>query len=276
MSIRESCYNDRVKEDGVIYINIAEFVIKIIFGPDTFSIARNNIKKEIFFYCRNFLIKKNPRKVDFSIYLHQKDVWIIGGKTNKNFILLYEEIGKKRINCFYHINIFQFELILKVVLNKLLPLQQGFILHASSVKLHNKAILFLGKEGAGKSTAALLLQPAFTVLADDSVVIKKKNDTYYFYQTPFYEKNMQRPKIQESYELGKVFFLKKAAVFIIEQFHNKEYVFKKLMMQIYPEKKHFNLRINAIMNFADHFHGFCKLSFAKDSSRFIDLIKSSF
>ena len=64
-----------------------------------------------------------------------------------------------------------------VLLSKLLPIahmQRGHeVLHASSVCLNRRSILFLGDSGMGKSTTAAYcaLQPDFTILGDDTAAL---------------------------------------------------------------------------------------------------------
>lgn len=65
--------------------------------------------------------------------------------------------------------------ILRAQLRAVIP--NGVVLHASSVAKDNKAFIFMGRSGAGKSTITnKLAQTAYGAIADDSVVISKGTD----------------------------------------------------------------------------------------------------
>jgi len=72
----------------------------------------------------------------------------------------------------------------------LLARSQGLVLHACAVALENLefGLLFTGMSGAGKSTLTRLWQkqPGVTILSDDRVILKKKEDGYWIYGTPWH------------------------------------------------------------------------------------------
>lgn len=60
--------------------------------------------------------------------------------------------------------------------NNLYPTnQQCLYLHASSVSVSGKALLFLGHSTSGKSTISRLLSERYPIVADDKVWVYKKN-----------------------------------------------------------------------------------------------------
>jgi hypothetical protein len=69
--------------------------------------------------------------------------------------------------------------LLGPVLGVLLRLRGVTSLHASAVALADRAAVFVGRQGAGKSTtAAALLARGHRVLADDVVPLMRRNDTW--------------------------------------------------------------------------------------------------
>ena len=62
---------------------------------------------------------------------------------------------------------------IKINLNTLI--QMGVCLHASSVSISGKAILFLGHSTSGKSTISRLLSERYRVIADDKVWVHRLN-----------------------------------------------------------------------------------------------------
>ena len=81
-------------------------------------------------------------------------------------------------------------------------------------------------EGAGKSTVIKLLRFHHPAQADDNVIIKKERITpYFFYQTPFIEKEWWvNPS---KYQINKIFFLRKARYTRIEKNRGEKIFIKK-------------------------------------------------
>ena len=72
--------------------------------------------------------------------------------------------------------------LLGPVLGLLLRLRGVTCLHASAVAFADRAVAFVGSEGAGKSTtAALLARRGFAVISDDVVALVERNGSFYVY-----------------------------------------------------------------------------------------------
>lgn len=72
--------------------------------------------------------------------------------------------------------------LLGPVLGLLLRLRGVTCLHASAVTYANRAIAFVGSEGAGKSTtAALMAQQGCAVISDDVVALVERDGSFYVY-----------------------------------------------------------------------------------------------
>ncbi len=103
-----------------------------------------------------------------------------GFRLYKNDMLSFASLSKRtnHIITFCHISLQQFTLIILVILERL-PKNCGLILHASAVKIKNKAVLSTGRSGVGKSTIMKLLPTKYQPLADDSGTKKGKNKTFF-------------------------------------------------------------------------------------------------
>lgn len=53
-----------------------------------------------------------------------------------------------------------------------------FFLHASSIEVSEKALIFLGHSSAGKSTIAKLLSKKYPLISDDKIYVYRKNNTW--------------------------------------------------------------------------------------------------
>jgi hypothetical protein len=72
--------------------------------------------------------------------------------------------------------------LLGPVLGLLLRLRGVTCLHASAVSFGDRAIAFVGSEGAGKSTtAAMLAQKGYAVVSDDVVALTERQGAFYVY-----------------------------------------------------------------------------------------------
>lgn len=71
----------------------------------------------------------------------------------------------------------------------------GLVLHAAGLAKGDKAYIFLGHSGSGKSTVASL-SPDFRLLNDDIVGILPNRTGWYAYPTPFWHTKQIRPSAQ--------------------------------------------------------------------------------
>lgn len=81
--------------------------------------------------------------------------------------------------------IYSFDSFLRILYSLILVQEEGFLLHAASVVRHGRGYIFMGRSGAGKSTIAGL-STQYKVLSDEISLIKKVEDQYLLYSTPFW------------------------------------------------------------------------------------------
>jgi hypothetical protein len=226
--------------NDAIFLNIAGFIIKIKFQINEFDYLINIKKNEIKKYYKNFIKKESPQHIDYEIiFLKNIDLkTLYSDKNKKNYISFYFK-KRKKILTYYHIGIAQFQFLLKEVIFDLLTKNKGFLIHCSAIQKNEKAFIFVGKPGSGKSTIRSILSKKYKPLADDSGIVKKERGKYYFYQTPFLEKKSIK-KNSQKYELGKIFFLKKANFFLIKKIQNKKYILKRMIKQFFYLKEKYD------------------------------------
>ncbi|MDD4238168.1 MAG: hypothetical protein PHT62_06395 [Desulfotomaculaceae bacterium] len=113
----------------------------------------------------------------------------------------------------------------------------GFCLHASAVALENRAVLFSGPCGTGKSTHAGLWQQYFgadraVIINDDKPALRLMQDTFYAYGTPWSGKSSLNENIRVP--LGAIVFLKQAKGNHIRRLNNKEAVQMLIYQSLRP------------------------------------------
>jgi hypothetical protein len=116
----------------------------------------------------------------------------------------------------------------------------GFGLHASAVALENRAVLFSGPCGTGKSTHTGLWQRYFgkdkaVIINDDKPVLRLDNGVFYAYGTPWSGKSTLNANIRVP--LGAVVFLKQAEENHIRRLDSKEAIRMLIYQSLRPNSQ---------------------------------------
>jgi len=82
-------------------------------------------------------------------------------------------------------NPYSIDSVLRILHTLLLANGGGFLVHAASAVRNGRAFLFAGPSGAGKTTIALLAPPDATLLTDEISYVRRLDDHYYAFGTPF-------------------------------------------------------------------------------------------
>jgi hypothetical protein len=82
-------------------------------------------------------------------------------------------------------NPYSIDSLLRIVHTLVLAQQGGFLLHSASAIRNGKAFLFAGVSGAGKTTISRLAPADATLLTDEISYVRRLNDDYIAYGTPF-------------------------------------------------------------------------------------------
>lgn len=264
-----------------LFISIAGFSIKIVFHPIEVATIRTLFKKYLVWYLNGFIVRRPKTKVDFTIeFTWDQKNEVVERKVEREYFIRYFRFKNTRtIESYYHISVYQFQTLLRDILDLLLMNSSGFMLHASASCINNKASIFVGKSGAGKSTTVTLLKRKYKGLADDSVIIKKERGKYSFYQTPFMEKEEWIKREHRSIHLDKVYLLKKAQHFSIRKLENIEQLFATLSKQIFITNKQafmtenkVNEQLKKLFTFINSHDNFFTLYFAKNEEKLQKLI----
>lgn len=260
------------------YVLIADFALKISLFPSESKAMQKWFESYLPRYLAEFLLQKRPKKIDYYIDIKwdKKEEMIVREKENKYYLHLFTKKAGNRIITNYQISISQLQIVLRYALHSLLMPNSGFFIHASSLLIGGKAYIFVGRPGAGKSTAARLLQKRYPRLSDDIIVVKKVNKKFMVYQTPILEKNKASRKSKDAVPLGKIFLLKKTKIFAIEPVRNNMQTFEKMLKQVFATRNEdISTLAKTLTNLLAVQNIIQVLSFAKDEKKMLQLFKAS-
>ncbi len=258
-------------KSNVLYLKIGGFVIQTSIEPQQRKKSHIDLSIDIKKLFSGYIVKK-PKSIDFKIIIRKDPFPIILRKGDVRLAYFYREYGNK-IETFIHVSPLQFFFLMSEILNKLLNKEGAFIFHTSAVKIGNKAYLFTGRSGAGKSTISQFAKPKYTLLGDDNIIVRRDSATnqYLAYQTPFNEKNDIGKRKKGGCEISKIFFLTKSKELNVKKITDKEWLLKTLLKQVLVDKKN---QINFtdrnkklfmnLLSFVGSFNEFYWLSFPKN------------
>jgi hypothetical protein len=111
---------------------------------------------------------------------------------------------------------------------------RGVIIHGCGIKKDDRGLLFAGESGAGKTTMARIWShvPDIEVLSDDRTLIRKKDDHFVMYGTPWHgEGKFGSPG---SVKLDQIYFINHAAENSISKSNNAHSVRQFLLCSFPP------------------------------------------
>jgi hypothetical protein len=113
-------------------------------------------------------------------------------------------------------NPYSLDSLLRIVHTLALAGDGGVLLHAARVIRSRRAYLFAGLSGAGKSTIAGLTPADATLLTDEISFVRRNQDTYVAYGTPF-TGEVNRSGSNDSAPLGAIYFLRHGRQNVLER-----------------------------------------------------------
>lgn len=210
----------------LLVLKIADYKIKIVFGKLLNKIYPKLVLKELINYTFASFKTSSIGPISAELNIKDDDTITLAAKEDKLYIHLSDIHSNTKIETYYHISFNYFYLVLSELLNNLIRVN-GFLLHASSIKINNEAILFIAPSETGKSTIMKTLSSIFKPLGDDSAIIRKYKNKYYMYQTPFIEKEAWIKKNNERINIKKIYFIKQGKNTIASDI-SKEMVINKM------------------------------------------------
>jgi hypothetical protein len=159
-------------------------------------------------------------------------IWTLYRQGQDFSIKLYEKVnGLKRILCiprnFIPVDLYFtepngsfknpfFGPIIELLMVNYLARVDSIIVHACGMDYRGQGLLFVGESGAGKSTLTKIWsqENGVEILSDDRIILRKKNDQYWMYGTPWHgdAKFASPAKVK----LDRVFFIKKGQANSVE------------------------------------------------------------
>jgi hypothetical protein len=256
-----------------LYLSIAGFILKIHFKEWDWEFASNILRRAIKKHYKGFILQTERKKIDFQITIVETEKFYFSKRKNGDGFINFFHLGGKRIITYYQISILQFQIIIRQILLILLSRNNGFILHGSANIISNKASLYLGKSGAGKSTVMKLLKDYFPPTADDTLILRRMNGKWGFFQSPFIEKEHWIKKNKKGYQIKGIFFLKKAKCYKIVKITNKPYVLKRICTQLWTLDEIGEKQLKETMRFISEFDAYYILHFGKRKKRLYQLLQ---
>ena len=262
----------------IIYLSFAGFIIAIRFFPPNEGSFPHVFKRDFFDFHGGMIIKnKGRKKIDYTIRVcDENNIQIVRlPKANRNLVHFYENDDNRCLTTFYHVGIYQFQIVLRVVANKLLAKNRGFLLHGSTNLIHGKAHIFLARSGGGKSTIMELLNPEYEGIADDTIIAKNEGDSFYAYQTPFIERRSWIKKTPNRYEIGGIYFLHKKPEFSLNKIIKKNYLSERILKSVWFDIDFPRQNVNRTIELVNKMDYFYDLTFAKNRKKLKGLMSET-
>jgi hypothetical protein len=107
-------------------------------------------------------------------------------------------------------NPYSLDAVLRIMHSLVLAEEGGFLVHAASGVRNDRAFVFAGVSGAGKTTISRLAPPDASLLTDEISYIRRSGSTYQAYGTPF-AGELARVGTNLKAPLAALYFLEKGA-----------------------------------------------------------------
>jgi len=232
-----------------IYFSMAGFSFKL-----NYTYRDKDFIKGFKGIYKNYLLKIEPDKIDYTFFLITKnDVQLLRKKNKNGFYIKFFEILNKKV--FVNLIIYPLytQIVFRYVLLELLSINNGFLFHASGNIINKEIVLFTGKSGIGKSTVMTSLIDKHKPFVDDMACIRKIDSNFYCFKIPFYGKNESEILNEQPNLIRAIFLLERGSSTKIVKV-DKIKVIDKLISQLWAEKNYLAAQTKNMYNFISSFN----------------------
>lgn len=266
-----------MKSHQSINITLASFNIKIIFHYDLAESQNKTLYEDIIHFYRPFL-STSAKKTDLLINIHKSCTNVYKciikkyKKTTFTFIKLSES-SNNQISLEDNLSFIQLNFILTTNLYKLILSSGGIIFHASAGIADGKVFIFTGESGAGKSTIIKLLNGFIKPIADDQVILIKKNNKFICYQSCFADRFKEIPLSSKGFEVEAIYFITKFKSNKAQLIKNSKFIIHRLAEQVTTDAKSTIKQYNSLLSISKSTK-FYQLHFLKNREQFLGFFKN--
>jgi len=249
-----------LSDKNTMFFVIAGVSFNLSFEATEYPYERDILENEM---RRIYSAKKRVlSSVDWNIVISSSLVFY---KKYSHFYFTYcYNIHGSTVATTYNIGPVQLIYLISALVRNSIHKKSAFLLHSSAVIKNNKALLFIGPSGIGKSTVATLLKDKF---ADDLIAVKEEEQFYDAYTGPYMEKDITEKDLN-GYEIRAVYFLKRLNTFSIDKIIDKTEALQLLSSQLFTQKKYLKSQYKLLVKFVNNFDSFYHLSFLIDKEGF--------
>lgn len=182
------------------------------------------VNKKIYSYNQKFPFTALPDEKEiienFKYYIYDNELIeslkvdiddLILYPFDKDNFFLFDILNNKAYLCYKTLSILELQNSVGIIISSTITNMSGCFFHGAGISRFNKGFLFLGLSGTGKSTISKSYKKG--LLSDDGVIIKKVNNKYFIFPTPFNQTILKQKIPLDFYnkciELNKIFILVK-------------------------------------------------------------------
>lgn len=260
--------------ESSFYLSIGGLIIKITVLPHQQLHYSEMFIAQCLVYFKKFFLNKQarPEKIDFEIIVEDRINLYQNKRENFFQTLIFKKISENKIITYTHISYIHFDFIFMQLVYELISKNEGFVFHCSAVKKDGGVVVFTAEDGGGKSTAMLLVKDNFMPVSDDTGIIRKIDQEYLFFPSPFRSANFNQLTIEnKGYPIEKIFILKKAPFFKAERVKRIK-INSLLINALRFNNKSSKKTMKNFFRFLKEFDNFYFLSFKKEKRGLIRLL----
>lgn len=239
-----------------IFLSMGDFVIALILEKTDREDKVEHFNNIVARHFTSFVIPKPKNTVDFTVYVKDTKGLPYIYEKGSGFSSYFTKHTSRSFYTYYFVSHYQLAELFKIILIHLLG-RDGFLLHASAVTTPQGVVAFAGREGSGKSTTLMMSKNTFTPIADDCLIIRNINHTYFAYSSPHIEKiSACIQKSSHGTQLNRIFFIHKNTRFKLKSI-SAERLTSALLSNIWIDNNVTPNQIRAVSRFVNSNKNVC-------------------